>query len=525
MFSYLKRLGDKIAVRKGNNLPQEGLRRVSPILKENVESMRELFRSDSDFIIREFVIPLSGGIKAAVFFIDGLVEIRAVNESILEPLMIDSLKIMNHGASPIKSMSDIFASFALSAEVKTAETLAEACKACLMGDMVLMADGLEELLYINSKGFATRAISEPQTETVVRGPREGFTETLRVNTSLIRRKLRTPNLRMDTMILGERSNTLICLAYLDNVANPALIGEVKKRLRTIDVDAVMYSGEIEEFIEDSPFSVFQTINYTEKPDIVASRLLEGRCALLVDGTPFVLTMPMLFVECFQSPEDYSVRTHYAVFLRIVRFIAFFISLVAPAVYVALTTFHQEIIPTPLLFTIAASCEYLPFPSMIETSVMLVTFEILKEAGIRLPKPVGQTISIVGALIMGQAAIQAGIVGAPVVIVIAFSAVSNFLAPNISDAVSILRWCLLLLASFMGGFGIVLGLLMILIHLASLESFGAAYLSPFSPFHAADLKDGIVRGLLWDMKTRPEALNPQDVVRQNMSKPEFGKERE
>ena len=256
---------------------------------------------------------------------------------------------------------------------------------------------------------------------------------------------------------------------------------------------------------------------------MVAKLLEGRCALIIDGTPFVLTMPMLFVESFQSPEDYAVRPYIAMFLRVIRVIAFFISLTAPALYVAMTLFHQELIPTTLLFTIAASSEGIPFNSVVETSLMLLTFEILKEAGIRLPKPVGQAISIVGALVMGQAAIEAGIAGAPVVIVIAFTAVAGFLVPNLSDAVTILRWYLLVLSALLGGYGITLGLMTILIHLAAIESFGAVYLYPFSPLNVGDMKDGILRAPLWSLRTRPGVLRPLDRVRQRMQKPHFGQD--
>ena len=502
--------------------PQKQSTGISPRLEDNIAAMRELFRNDSDFVIREFVIPAAAKKKAALFCIDGLVSIESIKEGVLGPLMIESRKMQDYKKTKLNSIADIVNFFLVSPEIKTSDSLEAGCEACLIGDTVLMVDGFAELVCFNTKGFEKRSVSEPQTETVVRGPREGFTEVLRVNTSLIRRKIKNSSLRMDTMTIGTRTNTLVCLTYIDDIANPELIREVKRRLGTINTDAILNSGYIDELIEDSTYSIFQTINYSEKPDIVAARLLEGRCALVVDGSPFVLTMPMLFIECFQSPEDYAVRSYYATFLRIMRLIAFFVSLVAPAVYVALTTFHQELIPTPLLFTIAASSEGLPFPSTAETAIMLITFEILKEAGIRLPKPVGQAISIVGALVMGQAAIQAGIVGAPVVIVIAITAVSSFVSPVVSDSTAILRWYLLLLTSIMGGFGIAIGLLTILIHLASLESFGSVYLHPFLPLYAADLKDSIVRVPLWEMRTRPEELHATDKARQDMSKPEFGK---
>ena len=521
MYSFLKKLGRRAA---GHSTPEKSeTEALSPSLETNISAMKRLLCDDSDFIVRVFEIPVAGGKKAALFFIDGLVRAETIRDTILRPLMMESRHISAGEEAQNFSIRDLSRSFLLSGELKTGTTYEEVCAACLMGDTAVMVDGFAEFIFLNTKGFERRAVTEPQTETVVRGPREGFTEVLRTNTSLIRRKLKTSHLRMDMMTIGRKTQTNVCLAYLDNVANPALIREVKRRLDRIDTDSILSSGFVEEYIEDAPSSVFQTIAYTEKPDIVAAKLLEGRCALVVDGTPFVLTMPMLFIECFHSPEDYTIRPFIATFLRVIRAISFLLSLSAPAIYVAMTVFHQELIPTTLLFTIAAASENTPFNSVTETAIMLLTFEVLKEAGIRLPKPVGQAVSIVGALVMGQAAIQAGLVGAPVVVVIAFTAVSSFLVPQLSDSTSLLRWFLLLLASIFGGFGITMGVMALLFHLASLESFGSHYLYPYAPFSLTDMKDSIVRAPLWRMRTRPATLRPQDAVRQNMERPHFEQE--
>jgi spore germination protein KA len=337
---------------------------------------------------------------------------------------------------------------------------------------------------------------------------------------MLRRKIRSASLRIESMQIGDRTHTSVCIAYVEGLANPDLLEEIRRRLQTIHTDAILCSGYVEQYIEDAPFSVFQTIGYSEKPDVIAGKLLEGRAALIVDGSPFVMTMPMLFIENFQTAEDYVVRSIYATFLRILRLIAFVFSLLAPALYVVIMTFQQELIPTPLLFTIAASNEGVPFPAAIEAAIMLLTFEILKEAGVRLPKPVGQAISIVGALVMGQAAVQAGFVGAPIVIIIAFTAVASFVSPYVSDANSVLRWYLLILASALGGFGITIGILTILVHLSSLKSFSTPYLSPIAPMYTSDLKDTFIRWPLWGMRARPRALKPQDIQRQDMREPEF-----
>ncbi|MDR2359822.1 MAG: spore germination protein [Oscillospiraceae bacterium] len=467
--------------------------------EENLNAIAAIFRDDSDFVAREFQLP-SGG-SGAVVFIDGLASPEIINDFILKPLMNDA---------PISI-----------GEAAKLDTIEKAAEVILDGDTVVFLDGFTTAAYFNTKGFPSRTISEPQTETVLRGPREGFTESMRTNTALLRRKLKTPDLRIESLRMGKRTRTTVCLCWLDSIAAPDLIDEVRKRIDTIDVDAILGSGYVEEFIEDDPLSPFQTIGYSEKPDVVAAKLLEGRCALIIDGTPFALTMPFLFIENFQSPEDYSIRPLSASFLRLIRIISFPVTLTLPALYVALVNFHSELIPTALLYTIAAASEGTPFSAPLETAVMLLIFEILREAGIRLPKPTGQAISIVGALVMGQAAIEAGIVGAPVVIIIAFCAVASFVSPTVSDAANLMRWVLLLLGATMGGFGILLGVLSIYILLASTQSFGAMYLHPIAPLSLKELGDTVVRIPMWMLKTRPSALRPQDKNRRSDDpKPDF-----
>ncbi|MBR5500434.1 MAG: spore germination protein, partial [Clostridia bacterium] len=270
--------------------------------------------------------------------------------------------------------------------------------------------------------------------------------------------------------------------------------------------------------EDNPASIFSTVGYTEKPDVAAAKLLEGRVLILVDGTPFVLTTPFLLLEAFQNPEDYYDKPVYASLIRIFRVFAFLVSIFAPALFVSLTTFHQELIPTALLFTMAAAREGIPFTAFSETIVMLITFEVLREAGLRLPRAVGQTISIVGALVMGDAAVAAGLVGAPLVITVAFTAVCAFVVPTLNPQQTILRWLFLLAASFFGGLGIALGAIVLTIHLISLRSFGYPYLSPLAPLRTDDLKDSVIRAPLWLLRRRPVGMAPGNPVREDTPVP-------
>lgn len=271
-------------------------------------------------------------------------------------------------------------------------------------------DGFAQCLILGSKGYEKRSVDQTDNEVVVRGPKESFTENMRTNTALLRRKVRNPGLMVETIRLGKRTETPVALVYIKGLTPEDLLTEIRRRLSTIDTDCILDSGYIEQYIEDAPFSVFPTIGHTEKPDVLAAKLLEGRAGIIVDGSPYAITMPLLFVEKFQSAEDYYIRPWFASLIRLFRYFSFAISILTPALYVSLTTFHQELLPTKLLYSVAAAREGVPFGAFFEAIFMLVMFEILREAGIRLPKPVGQTIGIVGALIMGESAVSAGIVG-------------------------------------------------------------------------------------------------------------------
>ncbi len=478
---------------------------LSGDLGNNVEKLREMMGPSGDVVVRRFSFGQHQRIHAALIFIDGLADIKVINDSIIKPLMKGAVLLNTQNKLKNDLLSFIESTMLSVSEVERADNLDDAASGFLSGSVVLLIDGEDKALIISCEGWDKRRIDEPSGETVIRGPREGFTENLRTNTSLIRRKIRNPALTMEAMLLGRETRTSVYLVYIRGLVNPALLDEIKGRMASIDTDAILESGYIEQFIEDSPASIFATIGYTEKPDVVAARILEGRVAIVVDGTPFVLTVPHLFIESFQTAEDYYFRPYFLSMLRIVRYIAYFISITAPAIYVAVTTFHHELIPTNLLFTMANAREDIPFPAFIESLIMLVTFEILREAGIRLPRPVGQAVSIIGALVMGEAAVSAGLVGTPMVVITAITAISIFVVPNQADSAALLRLILLILAATTGGFGIIIGMLGTLVHLASLESFGAPYLSPIVPFDSDDSKDALIRAPLWTLRGRPKGI--------------------
>ena len=513
---YLKLLNQNYAAdRKNQSTSQDGQNtptNLSQSLKANLDVIKGIIGKNYDVVIREFAIGENKQVDAALIYLTGMTDPAIINDSILKPLMFKSY--LQNKNSPVKLNDiEIIRTTMLSVgEVSKFTSIQEIMDGWLSGETILLIDGCQEALVMMTTNWKSRSVDEPKTESVVRGPREGFIENLLTNTTLLRRKIKNPDLRLESMKIGQRTKTSVCIAYLKGIANPLLIEEIKRRLNDIKTDSILESGYIEQFIEDAPFSIFSTVANSEKPDAVAAKILEGRAAILVDGTPFVLTVPMILIESFQSSEDYYSRPYFVSFVRVIRYLAYIISILAPATYVALTTFHQELIPTPLLFSMAGAQEGVPFPALVEALGMGTIFEILREAGVRLPRPVGQAVSIVGALVIGQSAVTAGLIGAPMVIVVALTAVASFVVPAQTDSGGVLRIVFVILAGFSGGFGIMIGLIGLTIHLASLRSFGTPYLSPLAPLSVSDLKDSFIRAPLWAMITRPRLIGWQDPKR-------------
>lgn len=481
---------------------------LSTDLNVNLSSIQTVFEKCSDVIIREFKIGAQQQVTAFLVMVEGLIDKSAVNESLLKSLLFAHRDLNKNNAFRIVKESALSVSI-----VGEAHTLGEAVEAIMAGDTVLFIDGADTALIASVRGWEHRSVKEPDTESVVRGPREGFIETLRINTALLRRRIKNPNLKLEMMTIGRQTKTVVCVAYIKGIANDKIVQEVKARLARIDTDAVLESGYIESFIEDAPFSIFATVGNSEKPDAVSAKLLEGRVAIFVDGTPFVLTVPYLLVEAFQSSEDYYSRPFYATIVRWLRWLGYGTTILLPATYVAVTTFHQELVPPALLITIAAAREGTPFPAVVEAFLMGLIYEMLREAGVRLPRPVGSAISIVGALVIGEAAVSAGLIGAPMVVITALTAISSFLVPPLADSAAIIRFLLLILAGIAGEFGLMLGIAGILTHLCSLRSFGVPYTSPLAPATLSDMKDVFVRVPWWAMFRRPRLIGAKAPVRQ------------
>lgn len=483
---------------------QEDQDSLSLILDENLQKVKNIFDESSDLVIREFRIGAHTSLNAFIILLNGLVDEKAVNADLINPLMF-----LSHDIERDNLLAEIRESALSAARVKEVKSLDEIVDAILSGDTVLFIDQSNIALIVSMRGGNVRNVEEPSTEAVVRGPREGFVEGIGTNIALLRRKMKNPALKFFPLKIGRQTRTDVCVAYLKGIANDKIVQEVKTRLTKIHTDSILESGYIESFIEDAPLSPFPTVGAYEKPDIICAKLLEGRVAILVDGTPFVLTVPYLFIEAFQSSEDYYIRPFFATFLRWLRWLSFFFATTLPGLYVAITTFHQEFLPPALLVSIAAAHEGTPFPSVVEALLLNIIYEILREAGLRLPRPIGQAVSIVGALVIGEAAVSAGLVGAPMVVVVALTAISAFVVPTLIDISTLIRFALIILAGFSGLYGIMLGFIFFVTHQISLRSFGAPYMSPFAPSTFSDLKDVIIRAPLWAMRTRPRVLGEKD----------------
>lgn len=462
-------------------------------------ALENAFNGSFDFVIKSFEDDL-----VIMAFIDGLVDKLLMAETVVEPIM-QAVKEIKAGGSEKKKAVYLKPKLASICSMAEFTNFDECINSILSGGAIVFVDGDATALNISEQKFDKRAISEPASETVSRGSREGFTEAIQVNTTLLRRIIKDSNLIFEMMQVGRVTKTNVSICYLKGLANQEIIDEVRKRLRNIKTDAILESGYLEEYIADSPLSIFPMAFNTERPETVAGGILDGKVAIICDGTPNVLTVPNLFVDYLQYAEDYNNRWFFSTIIRSVRLIAFFISIMAPAFYIALLCFHQDVIPFKLLVTLTAARQDVPFPPLIEMLVLTVLFEIIKESGLRISRSIGQAVSIVGGLIIGEAAVQAGIFSAPAVVIIGATSLSAFIISKLDATVIIMRVSLMIAANILGILGIVLATTGFFIYMCSIKSFGVPYLSPIAPLDGNDLKDTFVRIPLWAMFERPETI--------------------
>ncbi|MDF2682407.1 MAG: spore germination protein [Brevibacillus sp.] len=482
----------KALVRSGvttNSTPSPA---ISDQLNVNIDELHQIFTLTPDLVIRTFESTFVEG-RLALVYMAGLVDKNSINNNLLRPLLSPS----ERGNTSIFDLLSV-------GKVSIVYDFQAVEKEILQGSSLLFVDGRKEVLVVETHGWPQRAIEDPQLEASLKGAHQGFVETGIQNIALIRRYLPNRELKIKEFTVGERGVCKVSVLFLADVSKPEVLQELERRIGMIQIDAILNTGELEELIEDNRYSPFPQLITTERPDSAASHLLQGRCVVVVDRSPSVLVGPVTFASFFQNVDDYSTRWLVATFIRLLRFLAFLVATFLPAIYIALISFNYEVIPLDLILSVGESREKVPFPPLVEAMLMELTLEMLREAGVRLPAPIGQTVGIVGGIVIGQAVVQAGVVSNIMVIVVAFTAISSFIIPNydMASAVRLIRFLMMGAASMFGIVGIAIGLMTLIGHLISLESLGVPYGSPLAPMRFKDWKDLFVRMPLWNMKDRP-----------------------
>lgn len=477
-----------------------GMYMISQHITENKSKLIELFNNSSDLIFHE--LDTLANSEALVVYINGLIDKKALNEFVVKPLM-DNL------ISPNDIKSSIYIT-----EIKETSRLKDVIKELVDGHVILFHEEIETAFVLNLCSYEKRSIAESNVEQVIRGSKESFVEDIFVNKTLIRRRIRNNNLVFEDFVFGEQTNTQVSIVYINGIVNQDILAELKARLSKIKIDAILDVHYIEEYLDDAPMSLIRTVFNTERPDVLAGKILEGRIGVICDGSPNIITLPKIFIEDLMTPEDYYLKPLFGTYLRIIRFISYFISILLVGIYIALVNYHQEMLPTPLLISLAGQREGVPFPSFLEALVMIFFFEIMKEAGLRLPKPIGQTVTLIGGLVIGQAAVDAGLVSATMVIVVSASGISEFVNPSFRDLIVLYRLVFIILGGLFGLFGIVCGLIIMAFHFISLKSFGVPYLFPIAPYDKEGMKDFLRREQLKKMNYRPKYIADKESRKRN-----------
>ena len=509
------------------------VKNIFPSLEVSLEYIKVKYNTliNSDIILREFTLSARNRqYKALLFFIDGMVDSQLINNNVLQALMLrnranifdgDQNQVVTEGVASnitVKRVKKfnlenyIMDSLLPQNNVKKVQTFSEAFNGVNMGNCLLFVDTLPIAFDIDVKGFKQREVSSPNNEIIIQGPQEAFVENIRTNTSLLRRIVNNENLVIENIEVGKLSKTKCTVCYMKNIANSDLVAEVKYRLNNLEIDSILSSGELEQLIEEDSKCSAPQILKTERPDKATKYLYGGRVIVLINGNPYALIMPATLIDFIASPEDTNLKFQFGNFLKFLRLLAIGITLLLPGLYVAITDFHQELLPTELLFSILASRENVPFPVIFEILVMEISFELIREAGLRVPSPVGPTIGIVGALVLGQAAVSANIVSPILIIIVAITAIASFAIPDFSFGfhLRLMRFIFILLGYIAGFFGIGIGLFVYTCVLCSLKSFGVPYTAPYAPVTGVG-QNGFLLNPMWKREKRADFL---DTKRQN-----------
>ena len=458
-------------------------------LLEITADLKHRFAGSADLSVRNIVLRSADRTEAAIISLDGMVDKEGLAQAAVNPLMAYDFQY----GDPEQIADTILYTVLASSDVTAFFGTEQLITFITSGFAVIAVDGVSKMIAVGAQGYAFRGVSEPESEVEQRGSREGFSEPLRVNMSLIRRRLKSPDLVFEQMTVGERSRTQLMLCYLRSAASPRLLYQLRKRLQACDLETVLASGYLSEYLEDPHTSrLFSGVGISERPDTVCGKLTEGRVAIIVDGTPAVMLVPHLFVEEFQGVDDYSNRTYYAAFIRTLKYISFMISVFLPAVYTAFAQFHPEYFPTWILIKTASSLSKTPFPVTLEVLLITFVYEIMKEAGLRIPKSLGHAVSIVGALVIGDSAVTAGIISSSTLMVVATAAICSYVTSPLYPPITMLRFLLVIVGGVLGLWGIVLATALVLISMCSKTSMGVPYLSSLAPFSVRTMRDVFIR---------------------------------
>lgn len=478
-------------------------------LNERINSILSSFSGNKAPNVRR--LKISGKISAVIMYMEDMTDEEAISRDLIKPLMSGTL---NSNIGIIEHITDEIVPFA---GVNTFDDIDKAIPYLLDGDALLLIDGQKTMVAFAVKKWSHRNVDEPPTSSVIKGPREGFCEDLKTNTSLLRRRLKTSDLVFDIINVGKYSDTKVAVTYIKGIADENIIDELKQRISKINIDGILDSSYISAFLQDNRKTVFSQIGSTEKPDIAAGKMLEGRVCVIVDGSPCVLTLPYLFVESFQDAGDYYDMPARRNILRALRAASFLIAVLLPGLYVAMLLFHYDMLPTDFLLTIINARSGIPMNPMLELIVTMLLFEILQEASIRMPRYIGSALSIVGALILGETAVKAGTISSPAVMISAVSAITIYNVPEQANIMNMLRFVFTFLGGFMGFFGIITGSLLLGLHLLSLSSFGVPYMAPYAPVYDNDKQDALFMKPITQRFLRPEAIPTKNRVRMRHSK--------
>lgn len=520
-----------------NNITEENELEENPIfpsLSVNLEFLKTKynFLINSDIIIKEFTLSLKGiNYPSCLVFIDGMVDNDSINNFILQPILLKNSILMkpqnNTSTSANKNVSIkkvtkfnledfIFNSLIPQNSIKKSKTFEEIISQVNSGFCALFIDTLNIAFAVETRNLKGRNVSEAKNESVIRGSQEAFVENIRINTSLIRKIVNNENLIIEDCSIGKLSKTKIAICYMKNITNDDLVAEIKFRVNNLDIDFLTSAGQLEQLIQDNKLTPFPQLISTERPDKVSNALFEGKVAIIINGAPFALIAPAIFIDFLTSPEDRNLNSHFANFLKIIRIMALFFAIFLPGLYVAITNFHQELIPSELLFAIGSSREAIPFPVIFEIILMGISFELIREAGLRVSSSFSTTVGIIGALILGESAVSANIVSPILIIVVAFTGICSFAIPDFSleFSIRIFRFMYIILGYLAGFLGIAFGFYIHFVYLNNLNSFGVSYFTPFLPISEILKNDNIFIKPLWKRDKRDSYLNTKRPIKEN-----------